>query len=184
MKRVKNGYAFISATTSSDVGIKEEFKVVGIDNTLKVDALFGVDVEKKPVKPAVLRQRDFVSVEELVKGGESIDSALDTFIRSNKAVYSVLRSMVMLCKVSGKYNVETDTWSDDTRVNFYSPRTVGKGESGDYVICSEITMVSGIDTVVVSEKVFNDFKESVLKYLSMCIGDRTLFVGTRSNLFD
>lgn len=183
MKRVKNGYAFASTVTSSDVGIKEEFKVIGIDNTLKVDALFGVDVEKKPVKPAVFRQRDFISVEELVKNDENPDNALETFIRSNKAVYSILSSMIMLCKISGRYNVETDAWSEDTRVSLYSPRTIGKSASGDFVICSEVTTISGIDTVVVSEKVVNDFKDNILRYISMCIGDRTLFIGTRSNLF-
>ena len=59
MKRVNGGYAFNAAMTESDIGIKEEFKVVSSDTTIRVDAIFGIDLKLRPVKPAIFRQGIF-----------------------------------------------------------------------------------------------------------------------------
>lgn len=183
MKKVKGGFAFPALVTPCELGIKEEFKVVLNNGVLKVNLLCGVGVDRIPVKPATIRQDDFISVTELVNTAEEPVAGLSTFMRSNKPTYSLLGVSVLFAKVDGFFDVAEDKWTDNTEVLLYTPRTVGKSGNDNFLVCSQLGTQRGVDTAVVSQQTYDSFKESILNYLATCISDRELFIGTRAEVF-
>lgn len=183
MKRVKGGYALTAYATSTDFGVKEEFKVINNGGILRVDTLFGVGVDKIPVKPASIRQGEFVAVNELANTSEDAVVGLTNFMRSNKAVYSLMGVSVLFTKIVGGFNISEDKWTDDTRVSLYLPKNIIKSGKENYLVCSELSNINGVDTVIVSQQIIDSFKDSILGYLASCISDRELFIGTRAGIF-
>lgn len=184
MKRVNGGYAFNAAMTESDIGIKEEFKVVSSDTTIRVDAIFGIDLKLRPVKPAIFRQGEFMLLQDAAKlEGVSKEDMFESFMRSNKSAYSILASTFLFCRFIGKYNTVKDCWEDETRISLYTPKAIGKNQTSDFIICAEVSNRPGVDTVVVSEDITNHVRESLYSYLPECIADRGLFLGTRAGIY-
>lgn len=187
MKKVKNGYAFTAVICnqggSQEVGIKEEFKAILSGQIMNVNAVFCIGADYNPVKPAILkRQKELVPLSEQIGTGEDARAQFETFMRSNKAIYSVLRTTFLVCRFSGKFDMMAEKWSDDTVVSLYSVDGVSRGTTESCVVCSEVSTIKGVNTTVINPDLMSKMRDTILKYLAECAMDRELFISTRLGL--
>lgn len=182
MKKIKEGFAFPAIVEADNVGVKEEFDSIISDGVIRVNAIFGIDSGYSVLKPAIIYQDELISLEEMVKNSGTPADAFEKFLKSHKPTYSVLKSVLLLVKVSGKYNAADDSWSEDTNVRFFSPSKIGHSTNADYLICSEAALYNGLSTIQVAKDMLGDIQTKVLDSIKTCISDRALFLGTRSGL--
>lgn len=184
MKRTDKGYAFPVVTDlNSEVGIKEEYKAIVSGDTVRVNAIFGLGVDFQPVKPATLKDSCFTSVESYILDSQvNKQDAMTMFMCSNKAVYSVLSSCFLVCKLFGRYDFAKEVWLEGSNVLLYSPVGVGQDSTSKYLICNELSDTAGVKMTVVDGKLLEQIRKKVFDYMIDGLIDRETFIALRSNL--
>jgi len=193
MVRNNLGYIFeCKKDNRGNVGIKESFNFSYRDDIQKINAIFGIDVQGNIVCPAYIdKASGLVSLRSLVSK-DTLDSDVEKFVRSNRAIYSLSNVTYLICSVEAKISKATLEWFDDsTKINFYVPRasmSLGKlmnnSSEGWGIVCDIAASSGKLNTFHVSEGVLSAYKQFVIPQLKdIVVGDKKDYLKGRLNKY-
>lgn len=175
------------------IGIKEEYSV-STGESVRVKAVFGLDVSLLPTQPAYLQQGyQFVKLSDILMGGDLKDE-MQKFLRSKRAVYSLHSVVYLLCSINGELNTVTGCWSPNTKIEFFSPKslidipvniggTLSNGQPKKGVLCHQLSATKGISVITASPKYLTMLSQIVLTRMRTVIYAKDKFLFSRMGIY-
>lgn len=174
------GYIFETKIDEKNIsGIKESYSFTDDieTNIRRIDALFSVDVDGNILNPSYYdRALGFVPM--------TLDMDMEKFIRSNRAVYSLLPSTYLIVKVNAKVSLSTREWVD-TSIDLYVPKgridlSKVSDKAGVGITCDKASSTGKLNVFQVSDGVLAYYKQLILGQLSNIVfGDKLLYLKGR-----
>lgn len=162
MYRTGAGVIFDSVTYPTLSGntvtaIKEERKATGYNGIAHIKAVFGVDVNFQPTKPAYIKSRQYMSsMVDLFTSGDNF-ADLGRFFQSHRAIYTVIGTTYLVCSLDCEINMATREYVKPPKIEFFLPKTVvhippkfTKGEKKDGVLCDQLSTSTGTGKATVA----------------------------------
>lgn len=195
MYRTSVGYLFEAPTgyrTGVDgapaqvIGVKEEYSVLSDGNVSKIKAVFGLDVNMSPTQPVFFQHENYLGLDKLIMKGNMVEE-MTKFLRSKRAVYSLMGYVYLICEISGKLDLQRAVWSDDTVCNFYSPKqyvripsSVTKSAEPKMGIATEkLSTAKELNCILVNPQYLAGMRNVVLERIKPCVMTKEKFLFAR-----
>lgn len=195
MYRTSMGYLFEAPTGYAPglngapvqvVGVKEEYSVLSDGNVAKIKAVFGLDVNMSPTQPAFFQRETYLCLDKLIMNGNMVEE-MTKFLRSKRAVYSLMGCVYLICEISGKLDLQRGVWSNDTVCNFYSPMryvripaSVSKSADPKMGVATEkLSTVKELNCILVNPQYLAGMRNVVLERIKPCMMTKEKFLFAR-----
>lgn len=190
MIKTSSGYVFeCKKDVNGIVGVRECFTSTGYCGKRNVNAIFGIDGNFNIMSPAFCTvSNGFRSLSAEI--GNSIGTeVLDSFLKSNRATYSLLPYVQLICMVKGSLDPNTLQFSKSA-VTFYVPRAMTKLDSQafqneklleDYgVLCEKATSdTKELNTFYVEPVVLNMIEHRIVQKIATRVASKKDFLASR-----
>lgn len=191
MYKTSSGFVFEANTVCVGnqflTGIKEEYSVGG-GSTIRVRATFGVDINIMPTKPAYLQQGyKFVGLSDLLLDGNPAEG-MSRFLRSNRAVYTLVPVTYLICNVTGEIDRATGAWLNNTTVTFYTPKSIvrlddaSNGQHKRGVLCEQLALHKGLHLIEANPQYLSMISQAILSRVNPAIRAKDTFLSARAGV--
>lgn len=195
MYRTSMGYLFEAPTGYKPglngepvqvIGVKEEYSVLSDGNVAKIKAVFGLDVNISPTQPMLLQRETYLGLDKLIMNGNMVEE-MTKFLRSKRAVYSLMGYVYLICELSGKLDLQRGVWSNDTVCNFYSPKQYVRipasvTKSADLkmgVATEKLSTAKELNCILVNPQYLAGMRNVVLERIKPCVMTKEKFLFAR-----
>lgn len=195
MYRTSMGYLFEAPTgykpglngeSVQVIGVKEEYSVLSDGNVAKIKAVFGLDVNMSPTQPMFFQRDTYLGLDKLIMNGNMVEE-MTKFLRSKRAVYSLMGYVYLICELSGKLDLQRGLWSNDTVCNFYSPKQyvripVSVARSADLkmgVATEKLSTAKELNCILVNPQYLAGMRNVVLERIKPCVMTKEKFLFAR-----
>ena len=154
-----DGYYFKGNTDCNNkMGVILDVNFIPYNQVTEI--LLVVDIEGNIIAPAYKdKSLGFIPLLQNYNTKEGID----TFYRSNRSLYGVVGSFVMIVHGTVGFDKDTEELIEE-KLSFYMPKSISI--NFDNVVCDKVDDKKGINTFVVNSSILNAYKNRVLSSLN------------------
>lgn len=184
------GYVFECKKDINNMfGVRESFSISGYKDRRKVTAIFGIDGNFNIMSPAFCTANDgFKPLFAELFNSRSTES-VEMFLKSNRATYSVLPYVNLICMVNGRINTETFEF-EKSSVTFYVPRAMVRIDTETFakervledhgVVCEKAASDSKeLNTFFVESTVLTMIERKIANTIARNVSSKLHFISSR-----
>ena len=171
------GYLFECRKDANNrLGVMNKHNTLRSENKVTLTITCGVDMQAKIVLPSRLNKS--IGFERLDNFIVDVMS-LDTFVRSNRTMFSVNGEFSMIGSGTLVYDLETFNLINDKGFYFYVPVTELSEKNNYYLVCERLAINPGIKTFCVNKDMYDAYKSNFLKCITpMFLRDKRDYVAS------